>query len=162
MRTPRDIDTNPFAASFWAQSGGPILAVLSIAAVEVAGLRHLKVPNPTAILMTIIVFAAFTGGVRSGLITAGVACLCFGHLWSMEFPSQFSWAAFLRVVVFAFTTPAIVLMAGVAKRRADRMMVEHFDGFLQSPAHTTSGWMEPAIRTVCAAKRYRCKPRSWL
>ena len=53
---------------------GPLLVVGLIAVIEVASRFDFKFPNPPAILITICVFSAFTGGVRVGLLSAGMTC----------------------------------------------------------------------------------------
>lgn len=45
---------------------GPTLALGTIALVEVAARLDFRVPNPPAILMTICVFSAFSGGFATG------------------------------------------------------------------------------------------------
>ena len=49
---------------------GPLLAAFVIILIEATSRLDFKFPNPPAILMTICVFSAFTGGMRMGLLTA--------------------------------------------------------------------------------------------
>jgi two-component system sensor histidine kinase/response regulator len=100
---------------------GPALAVFVIVFVEVASRLDFRVPNPPAILMTICVFSAFTGGLRVGLGTALVTITYLLGLyatptWSFRYEEE----DLLRVLVHMVTTPVIVIMSGLSKRAADR------------------------------------------
>ena len=116
---------------------GPLLAVGTIMVVEgAAELFGLRIPNPPAILLTIVVFAAFTGGVRTGLITATIACIYFVYFYGgSTLPPSYSQDDLLRVAVLAITTPAMVIMASVSKRRADRLALL---SLRQAQAHSRS------------------------
>src|SRR5262249_49756143 len=80
-----------------------------------------KVPNPPAILVMIVVYSAFTRGQTTGLISTAIAIAYFTLSYSDPEPFHYTQENLLRVIVFAVTTPAIVVMASIAKRRADRM-----------------------------------------
>ena len=69
----------------------------------------------------IVVFSAFSGGIKSGLLSHAIACLYFASYYSLT-GRLFHYDAdgFLRVVAYAVTTPMMVVMAGISKRRADR------------------------------------------
>jgi two-component system sensor histidine kinase/response regulator len=100
---------------------GPTLALGTIALVEVAARLDFRVPNPPAILMTICVFSAFSGGIRYGLVTTVMACGYFAGFyadppWSFRYDDD----GFSRVLVSLLTTPTMVVMAAVSKARADR------------------------------------------
>ena len=73
-------------------------------------------------LLVIIVFAAFSGGLWSGIVTALISCVYFALYFSEDgVPFSYKEDNLLRVVVFAVTTPAMAVMASIAKRRADAM-----------------------------------------
>ncbi|NUP11395.1 MAG: response regulator [Polyangiaceae bacterium] len=100
---------------------GPFLALGVILVVELANQLDLRVPNPPAILMTICVFSAFTGGMKMGLVTAliTVTYLAGYHAepaWSFRYTED----ALLRVLVHLATTPIMVVMSGLSKRAAER------------------------------------------
>src|SRR5262245_53393873 len=48
------------------------LAIGTIVVVEGADRLGFRIPNPPAILMTIVVFSAFTGGMRAGFASAAI------------------------------------------------------------------------------------------
>jgi two-component system, sensor histidine kinase and response regulator len=116
---------------------GPLLAVGTIVVVEVAAeLFGWRIPNPPAILLTIVVFGAFTGGVRIGLVSATIACIYFVYFYGgSQLPPSYSQDDLLRVAVLAITTPAMVIMASVSKRRADRLALL---SLRQAQAHSRS------------------------
>src|SRR5213076_2734290 len=64
----------------------------------------------------------FSGGLRSGLLSGVITCAYFARFYSIPSqPFHYSEDNLLRVIVYAITTPAMVVMASIAKRRADRM-----------------------------------------
>ncbi len=100
---------------------GPVLIVGLIAIIEIANGLHFKFPNPPAILITICVFSAFTGGMRAGLFSALATCVYLSGFyadppWSFHYSEE----DFLRVLVHLVTTPSVVIMAAFSKRAADR------------------------------------------
>jgi signal transduction histidine kinase/DNA-binding response OmpR family regulator len=116
---------------------GPLLTIGTIATVEMAAGFDLRIPNPPAILMTLVVFAAFTGGARWGFVSAAMSCFYFAYYYSDVggFPLSYSRENLLRVAVAAITTPALVLMASVSKRRADRLALQ---SLRQAQEHSAS------------------------
>jgi two-component system, sensor histidine kinase and response regulator len=101
---------------------GPLLAAGAVGVIEVVDSFGIKVPNPPSLLVMIVVFAAFSGGLAGGLATHIVSCFYFSLYYSI--PSRpFSYAEgdLLRVIVYALTTPVMVVMASIAKQRADRL-----------------------------------------
>ena len=102
---------------------GPAVATLVIAAVEVAdNALDWNAPNPPAVLSMVIVFASFSSGLRSGLVTALISCVYFALYFSEPLePFRYTAENLARVIVFALTTPAMAIMAGIAKRRIDAM-----------------------------------------
>jgi len=101
---------------------GPALATLVALIIVALDAIGWNIPNPPAILSMLIVFAGFTGGMKSGLVTAGISCFYFA-LYFAEPLGSFNYTEdnLLRVIMFAVTTPAMAIMAGIAKRRADAM-----------------------------------------
>ncbi|WP_081426739.1 response regulator [Sorangium cellulosum] len=107
----------------WLPLLGPLLALLVIGAVtSLEAAFDWTVPNPPAILSMIIVFAAFSGGLWSGIASSLISCVYFAIYFSEDgAPFVYSGENLLRVIVFAVTTPAMAVMASIAKRRADAM-----------------------------------------
>jgi two-component system sensor histidine kinase/response regulator len=106
----------------WSLLIGPGLAAGTVFAIELAQTFKIKIPNPPSLLVMIVVFSAFSGGIKSGLLSHAIACLYFatyysepGHIFHYDEDNL------LRVIGYAITTPTMVVMAGISKRRADRM-----------------------------------------
>ncbi len=119
----RDMKKSPRGfskATLWPQIGGPLLASGVAAALELLSRGAFKIPNPPAILLLIVVFAAFIGGVRSGLVTALIAWLYFVYYFSIPgHPLHYTEENLRRVIVWAVTTPVMAIMVGVLKHHAE-------------------------------------------
>jgi two-component system sensor histidine kinase/response regulator len=127
---PRMTDKPPALApprlSFWLRARsivtGPLLAAGAIAIIELADSFGIKVPNPPSLLVMIVVYAAFSGGLKGGLATHVIACIYFALYYSIpDHPFSYAEDNLLRVIGYALTTPVMVLMASIAKQRADRL-----------------------------------------
>ncbi len=93
-------------------------AVLVIEGVRLAGP---DIPNPAAILMVAVVYAAYRGGLAPGLVGAGMAWLYLAYFWSMPDQFlQFTAPNLVRIVLWALATPALALLVGLLQRRAER------------------------------------------
>ena len=110
-------------ASIWLQISGPLLVSGAAAAIELSR-GTFAIPNPPAILLLIVVFAAFIGGLQSGLVTALIASLYFVYFFSIPGqPFHHSQENLRRILVWAVTTPSMAIMVGILKRQADRASV---------------------------------------
>jgi two-component system, sensor histidine kinase and response regulator len=101
-------------------SGGPILAGVIVALAMILSRYDLKLPNPPALLFTIVAFSAFVGGVRSGLVSAIIAWIYL----AISYSSDDTGDGMLRVAIAALGLLSMVLMASVTKRRTDRLAEE--------------------------------------
>ncbi len=100
---------------------GPFLVLGIIVLVELTGRLGWKFPNPPAILMTICVFTAFTGGLRVGLVSAALTVsYLFGFYSDPPWSFKYTEDDLLRVLVHLVTTPVMVVMSGLSKRAAER------------------------------------------
>jgi len=99
---------------------GPVVVVALIGGIEALtrGLGF-RVPNPPAIVLTFVVAASFTTGLRGGLTSAILACLWFALINSFPETASITDDNLLRSVVFVVTTLIMASMAGFAKQRAD-------------------------------------------
>lgn len=105
----------------WTEIAGPVLTLAAVAAIELLGQIAFKIPNPPAILLMVVVSSAFTGGLRPGLISAAIAWTYFAYFFSIPGqPFHYSAENLRRVMVWAVTTPSIVVMVGLLKGRAER------------------------------------------
>ena len=108
-------------ATFWSRWGGPLLTVAILIVLEIISREVLRIPDRFAILFLATVVAAFTGGLRSGLISAMLTWFYLGY--SSSTAGQFfgfTDQALGRVIMWAMIMPVTVVIIAVMKRRADR------------------------------------------
>ncbi|MDO8705199.1 MAG: EAL domain-containing protein [Sulfuricaulis sp.] len=106
----------------WRSVGGPSLAVLAIAGMEILALTGFRIPNPPAILLLVVAFSSFYGGTPSGLICAAIAWVFFAYHFSIPgLPFRYAGENLVRVLMWAVTTPAMALMIGFLRRRSERV-----------------------------------------
>jgi signal transduction histidine kinase/DNA-binding response OmpR family regulator/HPt (histidine-containing phosphotransfer) domain-containing protein len=99
-----------------------VLAAAAIAVIELISSFGIKVPNPPSLLVMIVVYAAFAGGLKGGLAAHVIACIYFARYYSIPgHPFHYDQDDLLRVIGYALTTPVMVAMASFAKNRADRL-----------------------------------------
>ncbi|HWQ95344.1 MAG TPA: diguanylate cyclase, partial [Gammaproteobacteria bacterium] len=100
---------------------GPLLSLLTVALLEVFTRTFFPIPNPPAILLITVVYSAFCGGVRPGLLSAAIAWLYFAWFFSIPGePFYYTHDNLLRVLVWAVATPLIAVMTGLLKQRSQR------------------------------------------
>lgn len=100
---------------------GPLLTVAAIASIEVLSHVVFKASSPPVIILLAVVFAAFYGGLLSGLVSAFLAWFYFAVFFSVRgHLFRYDGENFARVIVLGITTLGIVLMVGILKRRAER------------------------------------------
>jgi len=105
----------------WRRISGPLLAVIAIASIEILKLAGFRIPNPPAILLLVVAFSAFYGGTRSGLVSSVLAWIYFAFHFSIPGqPFHYAGENFVRVIMWAVTTPAMALMLGYLRRRSER------------------------------------------
>ncbi len=101
---------------------GPTLLLLVVALLEALRGTPLWLPNPPAFLLPVVVLSGLIGGLGPGLVTAGLAWVYFAYHFSLPGqPFHYSEADLRRVVVWAFSTPAMALMVGLLRRRSDTL-----------------------------------------
>jgi len=94
-----------------------------VTALELLSRTRLGIPNPPAILVLIVVFSAFIGGLPSGLVTAVIAWLYFAFFFSIPGqPFHYTGENLLRVTVWAVTTPGMAFMVGSLKLQTARAL----------------------------------------
>src|SRR5919199_830098 len=111
--------------SSWLQRGSPILTVALLIAIELLDKTLFKIPNPALIYLTAVVYAAFSGGLPWGLVSATIALLYSFYYFST--PGQifhYTDDNLQHVIILAVTIPAIALMVGLLKRQVERLARE--------------------------------------
>jgi len=112
-----------FMRAWWSRCIVSLVALATVTAISLADRHLVAIPNPGAIFFLAVVFAAYTGGIVSGLIataiTLGFSVLHFsapGHLFAMR-PEDFQ-----RILILAICTPITAVFVGVLKTRAVRAL----------------------------------------
>jgi len=120
-RTPEPQDSR-LLGTVGSRVFGPVLTLIVITTVEVADQFGLRIPNPPAILMTLVVFSAFTGGIQAG-VASTIATIIYLPIYYADSrdPLQYSDENLLRAVVVTVAVPALLAMAAISKRRGDRL-----------------------------------------
>jgi PAS domain S-box-containing protein len=104
----------------WPRFGGALLTVCAAAVLELAGGTVLRVPNPPAILLLTTVYATFSGGLRMGLISAALSWFYLAYFFDNPGPGlAYADDNLRRLIIWAVSLPAIVVMIGTLKRRAE-------------------------------------------
>jgi signal transduction histidine kinase len=103
---------------------GPALTLGVLGLIEGTNSLFFTIPNPAVLYMTAVVFAAYNGGLGAGLLSASFtliyAAVFFsnpGHLLHYT-PDNL-----MRVAILGVSTPAMVLMVGVLRRRVVRASI---------------------------------------
>lgn len=111
--------------NLWPDFGGPLLTVGALVALELLSGTVLRIPNPPAVLLLTTVYAAFSGGRRSGLISAAITCVYLAYFFSVPGqPFRYTDEDLRRVIVWFVTIPVLALMVALMKQRADHALDE--------------------------------------
>ena len=105
----------------WLEHAGPVATVVLIVALEITAWRPFNIPNPPALLVLTVVFSAFVGSFRAGLISAGLTWIYFCH--ALGEPGQvlaFNKANLQQLIVWSVVLPLLVIMVGLLRRHALR------------------------------------------
>ncbi|MHB8742384.1 MAG: EAL domain-containing protein [Sulfuricaulis sp.] len=136
-------ELRPAKLALWQCIVGPLLALLAIASLELLTRVGFRIPNPPAVLLLIVAFAAFYGGTISGLVSAGIAWFYIAYFFSIPHePFQYTSKELARVAMWAVTTPAMAAMIGFLRLRSARV------SFLKS----TNVALETQIAERCRAE----------
>lgn len=111
--------------SNWQLMSSLLLTVVTLVVIELLSKTVFEIPNPSPIYLTAVVYAAFSGGFRSGLLSAAIALL-YGFYFFSTPGRLFHYTDdnLQRVIVLVVTTPAIAIMVGILKRRAELLARE--------------------------------------
>ena len=108
------------ARRLWPRFGGALLTVCAAAVLELLSGTALRIPNPPAILLLTTVYATFSGGLRAGLVSAALSWFYLAYFFDAPGPGlAYSGDNLRRLVIWAISLPAIVVMIGTLKHRAE-------------------------------------------
>lgn len=110
---------------FLARYGGTILTLALAILLQLLANSPLRIPNPPAFLVLAIVFSAFTGGIRPGVISALIAWVYIAYFFSLsDQPFQYTDDNLRRVIVWAGVMPLIAVMVGYLNRRTAQALAD--------------------------------------
>lgn len=97
-----------------------ILATLGlIAAIEILSQTAFHIPNAGPVTLLAVVYATYTGGTRTGLVSAALALIYMA--WNFSNPGEpfhFSPFNFNRLMVLLMIAPLMAIMVGALRRRS--------------------------------------------
>ena len=112
------------AAARIGRAGRGLLATLAVLAfIEAVRGTAFDIPNPAPLYFVAVVYAAFTGGIGMGLLSAAVSFAYTLHFLSIPgAPFHYSDPDLRRLVVIAIAAPAVAVMVGVLRRRTEALL----------------------------------------
>jgi diguanylate cyclase (GGDEF)-like protein/PAS domain S-box-containing protein len=103
----------------WSRVGGPLLTAATAGSLVLLSNHGFSPQNSSSMLVLVVAFSAFAGGLRPGLTSAGISWIYFALAFSRQgHPFRYDPDDLERLVVLAGITPAIVIMVGVLHRRS--------------------------------------------
>jgi len=110
---------NLIRSANWSRVGGPLLTAATAGALALLSTHGFSPQGSSAMLVLVVAFSAFAGGLRPGLTSAGIAWIYFALAFSRQgHPFRYDPDDLERLIVLAAITPAIVIMVGVLHRRS--------------------------------------------
>ena len=97
---------------------GPGLTLLAVAALELLAHTPLYVPSPGSVLVSVVAYAAFRGGIRSGMVSTAIALAYSAYFFAVLGPQVQSDNG-RRMLVMLLTTPAVALATGRLRDRLE-------------------------------------------
>src|SRR5258705_10936834 len=97
----------------WRALIGPIVTLVTAGGILLLEKYLIRVPTPGAMTFLVVAFAAYLGGLASGLVSAGIS-LAFAAVYFSE-PGEllrFTPDNLARMLVLAICTPAMAIMMG--------------------------------------------------
>lgn len=122
----RDTQSISSRFSIWFQPGSLIPTVVLLIALEWLDKALFKISNPALLYLTAVVYAAFRGGLYSGLVSAAITLLYV--LYQSSTPGQlfhYSDDNLQGIIILSVTTLAIAIMVGLLKQQVERLTSEH-------------------------------------
>jgi len=103
----------------WSRVGGPLLTAATAGALALLSTHGFSPQGSSSLLVLVVAYSAFAGGLRPGLTSAGISWIYFALAFSRQgHPFRYDPDDLERLVILAAITPAIVIMVGVLHRRS--------------------------------------------
>ena len=112
--------------SHWLQDNNALLTIAVLIGIQLLDNTPLEILNPTPVYLAAVVYAASSGGMRAGLVSAAMVVLY--AITSFSAPDQlfhYTNDDFRRVLIIAIGTLAIALMVGNLKERLEYLTQRH-------------------------------------
>ena len=139
------------------RSNGVVITLAILIAIEVLTRTLFRVPAPVVILLLPVAYAAFTGGLRSGLISGTLMFLY--SLYLLAVPGQFlqyTSSSLQTLAVLALVAATMVFMMGRLKQRVEHLsrrneliLQSAGEGICGIDAHGTITFLNPAAASMC-------------
>jgi len=114
---------NVIRSANWSRVGGPLLTAATAGALALLASHGFSPQGSSTILVLVVAFSAFAGGLRPGLTSAGISWIYFALAFSRAgHPFRYDPDDLERLIVLAAITPAIVIMVGVLHRRSTEIV----------------------------------------
>jgi diguanylate cyclase (GGDEF)-like protein/PAS domain S-box-containing protein len=112
------MSVNSFTLRTWQKGHGTIIALLSVAAVEILQRSGLTVYDPVSIYLLAVAYAAYVGGVRQGSFAAAVALIYTAWFYKAHgvIPDDGSYHVHRLLLAIAVTVLGVVLATGLRRR----------------------------------------------
>jgi diguanylate cyclase (GGDEF)-like protein/PAS domain S-box-containing protein len=99
--------------------GGPLLTAATVGALTLLSSQGFSPQGSSSLLVLVVAFSAFAGGLRPGLTSASLSWIYFALAFSKPGqPFRYDADDLQRLLVLATITPVIVIMVGVLHRRS--------------------------------------------
>jgi PAS domain S-box-containing protein len=98
---------------------GPLVTLVASVTLALLAQTTFYVPNPGSVLIALVAYAAVRGGVRPGLISAGITLVYSVYFFAVDGP-QMQRDNGRRLLVMLVTAPAVALAIGRLKGRLDQ------------------------------------------
>jgi len=119
----RSDDLASRAAWFLREGRGLLVTLGTLVTVDLLSRTPLAIPSPVAVYIVAVAYAAFSGGLASGLLAALLAFLYALHfLADPGWPPHYTQENARRLVVLALVAPTIAAMVGILKRRTEMVV----------------------------------------
>lgn len=117
---PASIPTTKMHVDFHIM-GGPIATLVVLTLVELLRLVNFEIPNPAPLYFIPLVFAALSGGLFAGLLSAAIT-LTYAAIFYSEPGNLFTFSDenFRRLLVLFVATPSVVIMIELWRRAHER------------------------------------------
>src|SRR6185295_5990533 len=138
---------NVIRSANWSKVGGPLLCAATAGALALLSTHGFSPQGSSSLLVLVVAFSAFAGGLRPGLTSAGIAWIYFALAFSKAgHPFRYETDDLERLLVLAAITPAIVIMVGVLHRRT----TEQFAAQLRESEQRFKAFMDnsPAVAWI--------------